>query len=143
MHFKISKEMKVRVHPDQEKLISSKDSIVKACQQEDVIAFDIYKDDFIIGFAMLRNYCEGCFFLWDYAIDCSFQNQGWGTAALADLIEFLGKEYSLKKLTTTYVWGNEHARHIYEKLGFIETEIVDEEGCHEVNMFYGEPEGAL
>lgn len=39
-------------------------------------------------------------------------------------------------MTTTYIWGNEHAKHVYEKVGFVETDVVDEDGIHEVNMIY-------
>lgn len=46
----------------------------------------------------------------------------------------LKKEYGVKKMTTTYLWGNEHAKHVYEKVGFVETDVVDEPDCHEVNM---------
>ena len=45
-------------------------------------------------------------------------------------------KYNAKELTTTYIYGNDHAKHIYEKVGFIETDIVDEPDCHEVNMIY-------
>ena len=38
--------------------------------------------------------------------------------------------------TTTYIWGNDHARHLYERIGFTETDVVDEPDCHEVNMIY-------
>ena len=37
-------------------------------------------------------------------------------------------------MTTTYIWGNEQAKHVYEKVGFVETSVVDEPNCHEVNM---------
>ncbi|MGL5711938.1 MAG: hypothetical protein ACRCX2_02890 [Paraclostridium sp.] len=30
--------------------------------------------------------------------------------------------------------GNEHAKYMYEKIGFIETDIVNEDGVHEVNL---------
>lgn len=39
-------------------------------------------------------------------------------------------------LTTTYTWGNEQAKHMYESVGFKETGVVNENGVHEVNMEY-------
>jgi hypothetical protein len=39
-------------------------------------------------------------------------------------------------MTTTYKLGNEPARKLYEKVGFIQMDIVDEEDCQEVNMIY-------
>lgn len=46
------------------------------------------------------------------------------------------ENYLLQKMTTTYTWGNSHAKYLYEKVGFKETDIVDEPDCHEVNMIY-------
>ena len=65
-----------------------------------------------------------------------YQNQDYGTAALVEFIRFMKDTYDMSKMTTTYVWGNEHAKHIYEKIGFTETDVVDETDCHEVNMVY-------
>ena len=59
MLFQPSKAMKVSVLPEQEKQLSSKDRIRMACQQENVLAFDIYSEDLLIGFAMLRQFDKG------------------------------------------------------------------------------------
>ena len=50
MLFKKSKEMKVAVLHEQEKQLSSKDKIKNECQKENVLAFDIYCDNLLIGF---------------------------------------------------------------------------------------------
>ena len=136
MNFIKSGEMKVSVTGEQERQISSKDNIRKALLEDNVIGFDIYDDTVLIGFAMLRKYDEGCYFLWDYAIDKEYQNRHYGTKALKQLIEMMKNEYGLKEMSTTYIWGNEHARHVYESVGFRETDVVDEDGIHEVNMLY-------
>lgn len=136
MFFKPSKMMKVNVLPEQEKQVSSKEKIKAALNNENVYAFDIYLNDLLIGFAMLRKFEEGEYFLWNYVIDYKYQNQNYGTTALIELIAFMKNSYSMTKMTTTYIWGNEHAKHVYEKVGFTETDIVHEEGIHEVNMVY-------
>ncbi|MBQ3375655.1 MAG: GNAT family N-acetyltransferase [Erysipelotrichaceae bacterium] len=136
MNFIKSGEMKVSVTGEQERQISSKDNIRKALLEDNVIGFDIYDDTVLIGFAMLRKYDEGCYFLWDYAIDKEYQNRHYGTRALKQLIEMMQNEYGLKEMSTTYIWGNEHARYVYESVGFRETDVVDEDGIHEVNMLY-------
>lgn len=51
-----------------------------------------------------------------------------------DLIALMKARHGLRLLTTTYLVGNEAAQRLYEGLGFIETGVVAEEGCHEVNM---------
>ena len=136
MHFVKSEEMKIEVSEKQKKQLSSKENIVEVLKQDDVIGFDIYDDDHLIGFAMLRKFSEYGYFLWDYAIDYRWQNKHLGTRALKELIEYLKDQFNIQELTTTYTWGNEHAKHIYEKVGFVETDIVDEDDCHEVNMIY-------
>lgn len=128
--------MKVAVRHDQEKQLSSKEKIEKECLKENVLAFDIYCDDLLIGFIMVQNFDKGAYFLWNYAIDYKYQNQNYGTAALLEFINFMKNTYQMSKMTTTYIWGNEHAKHLYEKVGFTETDVVDDVNCHEVNMVY-------
>ena len=128
--------MKISVLPEQEKELSSKERIESACTQSDVLAFDIFHNECLIGFVMVRQYENNEFFLWNYAIDYKYQNQNLGTTALVEFLSYMQKEYNMKVMTTTYIWGNEHAKHIYEKIGFVETDIVDEPDCHEVNMIF-------
>ncbi len=137
-HLKFIKSttMKVAVFVDQEKQLSSKENIRASCKLNNVIAFDIFRDGNLIGSAMLREYEEGGYFLWNYAIDATYQNRNLGTTALKELISFMHLKYGLHTMTTTYIWGNEQARHVYEKVGFTETDIIDEPNCHEVNMAY-------
>lgn len=136
MIFQPSRAMKVSVLPEQEKQLSSKDKIEVACLKENVLAFDIYSDELLIGFAMVRKFDEDAYFLWNYAIDYQYQNQNYGTASLLEFIQFMKDTYHMSKMTTTYIWGNEHAKHLYEKIGFKETDVVEEDNCHEVNMVY-------
>ena len=71
---------------------------------------------------------------WNFAIDSAYQNWHYGQRALRDLLLMLKQEYHAKVVTTTYTFGNGHAKHVYEKVGFRETDVVDENGIHEVNM---------
>ena len=136
MRFQPSFAMKISVLPEQEKQLSSKEKIEAACTNENVLAFDIYLGELLIGFAMVRKFDEGAYFLWNYAIDAKYQNQNYGKTALVEFIGFMKSAYQMSEMTTTYIWGNEHAKHIYEKVGFKETDVVDEDDCHEVNMIY-------
>ncbi len=134
MRFIKSDSIKIQVAKEQENQISSKERILKACQNSECIAFDIYNDDNLIGFAALKEYEKEEFFLWNFAIDLKYQNMHYGTISLNELISYLISNYNMKTITTTYIFGNSHAKHLYEKAGFVETDTVDEEGCHEVNM---------
>ena len=58
-----------------------------------VLAFDIYIDELLIGFAMVRKFDEGAYFLWNYAIDSQYQNQNYGTTALSEFICFMKDTY--------------------------------------------------
>lgn len=91
MQFKPSKMMKVNVLPEQENQISTKEKIKIACTYEDVLAFDIYSNDLLVGFAMVRKFATGEYFLWNYAIDCEYKNQNFGTLALVEFIDFMKK----------------------------------------------------
>ncbi len=97
------------------------------------MAFDIFVDEQNIAFAMLRPYKTG-FFLWDYAVDFNFQNKGYGSKILKALIEKLKNEFNAEFITTTYKFGNHSAERLYEKVNFIQTDIVNENGIHEINM---------
>ncbi len=136
MLFCKSQSMKIAVSPEQEDQLSSKEKISVNINENNIVAFDIYAGQTLIGFAMLRKFDVGCYFLWNFAIDKHFQNQHYGTRALQELLLMMKTEYGMHTMTTTYKFGNEHAKHLYEKAGFVETDIVDEADCHEVNMIY-------
>ena len=47
----------------------------------------------------------------------------------------LEQEHHAKVVTTNLnTFGNNHAKYVYEKVGFWETDVVDGNGIHEVNM---------
>lgn len=137
MRFQPSKEMKISILPEQEDQLCTKETIKEVFAKDDkgeCTAFDIFDGDTMVGFAMFCEYPEGCFFLWNYAIDAAYQNKGIGTKALRELLEYMVSNFHVKQFTTTYVWGNEHAKRLYESVGFIETDVVVEENYKEVNM---------
>ena len=141
MTFVRSTEMKIALPPDQAEMLSTKDTIRKIIQEnpDTVMAFDILEGDDLIGFVLVHRFEEKKYFLWEYAVDARYQNQGKGTRALKEFIEYLKIHHDAKEITTTYLFGNDHAKHVYEKVGFVETDVVDEPDCHEVNMAYTIP----
>lgn len=138
MTFVKSTEMKITLAPNQEGMLSSKETIQTIIKDnpETVMAFDIFDEDELIGFILVNRFEDYKYFLWEYAIDISCQNRHKGTNALIEFIDYLRIHYDAKVITTTYIYGNDHAKHIYEKVGFVETDVVDEPDCHEVNMAY-------
>ncbi len=131
-----SKSIKIDLLPEQRSSIKSDDEIVKLCNIGNVIAFDIVFGESIVGFAMLRNFEEGGWFLWNYAIDWKFQGRSYGKKALIELISMIQREYELKTMTTTYTVGNDIAKNLYESVGFEFVNEVREDDIEEVNMAY-------
>ena len=138
MTFIKSTEMKVTLTPSQAEMLSTKEDIKYIIKNnpDTVMAFDIFDGDDLIGFVLVHRFKPGGFFLWEYAIDIHYQNQHKGTTALIEFIDYMKVHHKAQEITTTYIYGNEHAKHVYEKVGFIETDVVDKPGCHEVNMAY-------
>lgn len=134
MIFKKSDGIKITLPKEQEDMLQTKDNIKICIGYPTTLAFDIYGGDELIGFALLNKFDDGSYFLWDYAIGADYQNRGYGTQALIELIEYMKNNYGLSTITTTYIYGNTRAKHVYEKVGFVETDEVNNEQTHEVNM---------
>lgn len=146
MRFAESDGVKICLSEEQEKQISSYKRIKEALCSKEAFAFDIYdtvcwntvqdiaQQERLVGFVMLRRFAADAFFLWDFAIDSRCQNQHYGTRTLEELLKLLKEQYHAKVVTTTYRWGNSHAKYLYEKMGFAEIEVVCENDVHEVNM---------
>ncbi len=138
MIFVKSAEMKVELTPEQSEMLSTKENIKLIIRNnpDTVMAFDIMDENNLIGFVLVHRFEDRKYFLWEYAIDIRFQNQHKGTRALIEFIDYMKTRYNAGEITTTYVYGNDHAKHVYENVGFTVTDVVDEPDCHEVNMVY-------
>ena len=133
-----SADMKISLPPDQAEMLSTRETIREIIRRnpDTVMAFDICEENALIGFVLVHRFEARKYFLWEYAIDEAHQNQHKGTRALTAFIGYMKTRHDAEEITTTYIWGNDHAKHVYEKVGFVETDVVDEPGCHEVNMAY-------
>lgn len=117
-----------------QKQLSAMSRIEQALTAPDILSYDIWDGDARVGFAMLCPFEGNGFFLWNFAIDSAYQNQHYGQRALRELLALLKQKHHAKVVTTTYTFGNNHAKYVYEKVGFWETDVVDGNGIHEVNM---------
>lgn len=117
-----------------QKQLSAMPRIEQVLTDPDSLSYDIWDGDARVGFAMLCPFEGNGFFLWNFAIDSAYQNQHYGQRALRELLAMLKQEHHAKVVTTTYTVGNDHAKYVYEKVGYWETDVVDENGIHEVNM---------
>ena len=117
-----------------QKQLSAMSRIEQALTDPDILSYDIRDGNASVGFAMLCPFAGNGFFLWNFAIDSAYQNRHYGQRALRELLALLKQEHHAKVVTTTYTFGNDRARRVYEKVGFHETDVVDENGILEVNM---------
>ncbi|MBQ2061641.1 MAG: GNAT family N-acetyltransferase [Oscillospiraceae bacterium] len=138
MTFIRSSEMKVELTPEQAEMLSTRETIRQIIRENPntVMAFDIFEGDELIGFVLVHRFEDRKYFLWEYAIDVRHQNRHKGTEALKEFIGYMKANHDAMEITTTYIYGNDQAKHVYEKVGFVETDVVDEPDCHEVNMAY-------
>ncbi len=136
MKFVPSKEMKVYLLPEQGEMLSTPENIriIIAQNPGTVVAYDIYDKDELVGFTLLHNFKPGCWFLWEYAIDHKFQGRHLGTRALTALKEYMSAHHGMHTMTTTYIYGNERARRLYESQGFVFEREVNNDETHEIDL---------
>ena len=91
---------------------------------ENARPFAIYSNDLMVGFLMIdidyncgstKNAC----WLWRLMIDEKYQGQGYGKAAMQELIHYVKNVLKAKMFETSIVHGNETAEKLYGSLGFI------------------------
>ena len=85
----------------------------------DVYPFAIYEEDNLVGFMMLdEDLEERCLVIWRIMFPVEYQNKGYGTQAIREIIRLAGESGKYDFLILDYVPGNDIAKHVYEKLGF-------------------------
>lgn len=125
----------IKLKENQNEFVTKEEKIQKLLNNKNNKAYHILKDDCLIGFILLVMFDTKKFFMQDFRIDDKYQGNGLGKKALDLLIEELRNE-DVFILTTTYTCENNNAKKLYEKIGFIETDIVDDRDVQEVNMIY-------
>lgn len=89
--------------------------------------YAIRNDNDIIGFIMFDyKPSEKKAEIWRFMIGKDFQGKGYGTEALSSAIRLLANENLFSTIQINYVKGNFPAKHLYEKLGFQETDEMEE-----------------
>lgn len=86
-------------------------------------AFVIYDDETPVGMGLYYDLPEmECYDLSQLFIDERYQGRGYGKAATQLVLDSMKQDGKYGKVALCYVEGNDVAKHMYEKFGFVETE---------------------
>lgn len=98
-----------------------------AYREERSAALHIELDGTPIGMLLYHDWAEGeCYVLSQFFIDQRWQGQGHGYAAMQLLLDTLRRDGRWRKVDLCYCEGDDAARRLYEKCGFVHTGEVDE-----------------
>ena len=86
-------------------------------------AFVIYDDETSVGMGLYSDLPEmECYDLSQLFIDERYQGRGYGKAATQLVLDAMKQDGKYRKVALCYVEGNNVAKQMYEKFGFVETE---------------------
>lgn len=93
----------------------------------DVYPFAIYNDDTVVGFMLLEedDEEERRLNLWRIMFPEEHTNKGYGTAAVRLLIQLARDSQKYDAIYLDCAPGNQIARHVYEKIGFVATGAIN------------------
>ena len=116
--------------PDEGFVASNEYSLAQAWlyrNNNDVYPFAIYNDEVPVGFMLLdEDLEERCLVIWRIMFPIEYQNKGYGTQAIRQIIQMAKDSNKYDYLLIACVPENKIAKHVYEKLGFKPTgEIVN------------------
>lgn len=100
--------------------------------------FGITDDTQAVGMALVRDFTDEPvgYDLQQFMIDAGFQNRGYGTQALKLVLQYLKKEARYGHVEVCVNREDTPAIHVYEKVGFVDSEYVDEELPECRNLIY-------
>lgn len=91
-------------------------------------AFIIYNDEMPVGMGLYYD-CDSLN-AYDFSqlfIDKRYQGNGYGEAATNLILDLMKKDGKYPQVILCYIEGNNAAKHLYEKLGFQETDRDEDE----------------
>lgn len=90
-------------------------------------AFLICSDETPVGAALYYDDDEiSCYEFSQLFIDERYQGRGYGTEAARQILHLMEQDGKYDKVELCYIQGNDAARELYEKLGFVHTGEVEE-----------------
>lgn len=112
--------IELNVSPDQQNFVTSNAiSIAQSKVQPECIPLAIYHHDIMVGFLMYAlDFEDQEYWIYRLMIDQHYQGQGFGTAALNQLIELIRQDKTHQQIFVGVHYNSEAAIHLYEKAGF-------------------------
>ncbi len=116
------------VAEDQKKWVApNTHSIIEGLMEPGMMSRGIYDDDLPVGYILyLVNTNRKWGYIARFMVGASQQAKGYGRQAMLLVIEDLKKHEGLERLLVGVVPGNDSAIKLYEKLGFVDTGIMND-----------------
>lgn len=135
---------KLRIREDQQGFLAPPMGILARAyvyRDDNAKVYGISLDGALIGLAMVRELKEEpvCYELQQFMVDKRFQNQGWGTAALEQLLAMLAGERKYSAVEVCVDRNAGQALRVYQKLGFRDTGYLDPSVPNSLNLRYSFP----
>lgn len=104
-------------------------SLAQAKAFPECVCLAIYNEDTLVGFTI---YCMDAedheYWIYRLMIDTKYQSKGYGKAAMEKLIERIKEDKQHRVIYISFEPENVWAKHLYEKLGFVEDgRVIDGE----------------
>ena len=98
----------------------------------------IENEETIVGVALIREFTDEPlgYDLQQFMIDQRYQGKGYGSAALALILDELRLERHYDHVEVCVKNTDTEAIHLYEKYGFIDSGFVDDDSPDSLNMIY-------
>jgi diamine N-acetyltransferase len=121
--------LKLQVAEDQERFVASNaKSIAQACFSDRAWYRAIYAGDTPVGFVMLYlDKDKPEYWIWRFMIDKQYQRLGYGSQALAQVIQHVKGLPEPNEIVLSYTPGEGEPAPFYQKFGFIDTGQWEEE----------------
>ena len=114
----------LRITPAQQATVSELSHLLLLCHYDETWhPLAVYRDGTVIGFLMWGlDPNDGSCWLRGVRIDQRWQGQGYGKAAVQAALDLLASVHGCRHFVLAYKPANTVARHLYQTLGFVETD---------------------
>ena len=119
----------LKLCPEQKRFVASNlYSVAEAQFYPQARSLAVYSGEELVGYALYGEEVQsGQWKVFRLMIDCAHQGKGYGESALRSIIRQISEHTEATDISLSYRIGNEVARKLYAKLGFLE-QYMDESG---------------